>query len=143
MAYAPKLSWAGVMRQMDGLAGNTADTTINSGYLRIYDNTTTVPTEADDSNSTNNLLAELTLNADAFGACSGAGVITAGAIAADTSANATGTAAYARYYLANGTTCIFQGLCGTSASDFILNSLSIQIGANVSCSAATLTGARH
>ena len=145
MAYGPKLSWAAVARMMDGLCGNTAATGMNSGLLRIYDNTTSVPTEADDSNSTNNLLAELTLAADAFGACNtGTGVITAAAITADSSANATGTAAYARYYDTNGTTSLFQGLCGTSASDFILNSLSIQIGANVSCTNyATLTGARH
>jgi hypothetical protein len=144
MAYDPKLSWKGVERQMNGFGGNTADTTINSGYLRIYDNTGAVPTNADDSNGTNVLLAELVLNADAFGACAvGTGVLTAGAITADSSANAAGTASYGRYYLSDGTTCVFQGLCGTSASDFILNSLTIALGANVSCSAATLTGARE
>lgn len=138
MAYDPKLSWAAVQAAMNGFGD-----TLNSGYLRIYDNTSTVPSNADDSNGTNVLLAELTLAADAFGTCSGSGVITAGTITADSSANATGTASYARYYKSDGTTCMFQGLCGTSASDFVLNSLSIQSGANVSCSSATLTMVRE
>lgn len=139
MAYDPKLSWSGVIAAMDGLGG----TPMNSGWLIIYDNTSTVPTNADDSNGTNVVLAELALAADAWGACSGSGVITAGTITADSSANATGTAAYARYYNSAKSTCYFQGLCGTSASDFNLNSLSIQSGANVSCSSATITMVRE
>lgn len=138
MAADPKLSWAGVQAAMNGLGD-----AMNSGYLRIYDNTAAIPTNADDSNGTNVLLAELTLAADAFGACSGAGVITAGTITADASANATGTASYGRYYASDGTTCLFQGTCGTSSADFILNSLSISAGANVSCSSATLTMVRE
>lgn len=138
MAADPKLSWDGVKACMDGLGG-----ALDSGYLRIYDNTAAIPTNADDANGDNVLLAELTLAADAFGACSGAGVITAGAITADASANATGTASYGRYYKTDGTTCMFQGTCGTSSADFILNSLAISAGANVSCSAATLTMVRE
>ena len=129
MAYDPKVTWAVVQAMMDALGDLP-----NSGYLRIYDDTGAVPTNADDTNGSNVLLAELALAADAFGACSGAGVITAGTITADSDANATGTAAYGRYYASNGTTCVFQGLCGTSASDFVLNSLSIQLHANVSVS---------
>ena len=129
MAYDPKVTWAVVQAMMDAFGDE-----MNSGYLRIYDNTGAVPTNADDSNGSNILLAELALAADAFGACSGAGVITAGTITADSDANATGTAAYARYYKTDGTTCVFQGLCGTATSDFVLNSLSIQLHANVSVS---------
>ncbi len=44
------------------------------------------------------------------------------------------TAAYARIYNSGGTTCYFQGLCGTATSDFILNNLVIQAGGVVSCS---------
>lgn len=138
MAADPKLSWDGVKAAMDGLGDS-----LNSGYLRIYDNTTSIPANADDSNSTNVLLAELTLAADAFGACSGAGVITAGTIGSEDSALATGTASYGRYYKSDGTTCIFQGTCGTSSADFILNSTSIQSGASVSCSSATITMVRE
>lgn len=138
MAYDPKISWSLVQTMMDA-----AGTALNSGYLRIYDNSGAVPTNADDANGDNVLLAQLALAADAFGACSGSGVITAAAITADSSANASGTAAYGRYYLSNGTTCVFQGLCGTATSDFILNSLDVAETANVSCSAATLTMPRE
>lgn len=138
MAADPKLSWDGVKAAMNGLGD-----AFNSGYLRIYDDTGTIPTNADDSNNTNVLLATLTLGANAYGDCSGAGVITAGTITADSSADATGTAAYGRYYASDGTTCLFQGTCGTSEADFILNSLSIAAGANVSCSSATLTMPRE
>jgi hypothetical protein len=151
MAYGPKLSWKGVAGMMNGLCGTTQPGTSvhmgNGSMLRIYDNTGAVPTECDDAANINGavLLAELTLASTPFGTCvDTTGVITAAAITPDSSANATGTAAFARYFAADGTTALFQGLCGTSASDFILNSLSIQIGANVSCTNyATLTGARH
>ena len=129
MALDPKVPWTSVQTMMDAY-GASFDT---SGVLRIYDNTGAV------------LLAELNLAADAFGACSGSGVITAGTITADSSANAAGTANFARYFKTGGATCGFQGLCAlTSGGDFnIATSLSISLGANVSCSAATITMLRE
>ena len=143
MAVDPKVTWAEVQSMMDAF-GATFDT---SGVLRIYDNTGAVPTNADDAANVNGavLLAELNLAADAFGACSGAGVITAGTITADSSANAGGVANFARYFKTGGVTCGFQGLCAlTSGGDFnIATSLTIALGANVSCSAATITMIRE
>jgi len=143
MAGDPKVPWTSVQTMMDAY-GASFDT---SGVLRIYDNTGAVPTNADDAANVNGavLLAELNLAADAFGACSGAGVITAGTITADSSANAGGVANFARYFKTGGVTCGFQGLCAlTSGGDFnIATSLTIALGANVSCSAATITMPRE
>lgn len=116
-----------------------------SGMLRIYAVGSGVPANCDDAITDQTLLAELPLAADAFGACSGAGVITAGSITPDSSANAGGVAAFARYFKTGGTTAGFQGLCAlTSGGDFnIATSLTIALGANVSCSAATITMLRE
>jgi hypothetical protein len=137
MAVDPKVDWASVQAEMNAF-GAQFDT---SGMQRIYDNTGAVPTNCDDANGTNVLIAELPLAADAWGACSGAGVITAGAITTDAAAIAGGVASYGRYYKTGGTTPGFQGLCAlTSGGDFnIATSLTIAIGASVSCSAATIT----
>ena len=143
MALDPKIPWTSVVTMMDAY-GASFDT---SGMLRIYDNTGAVPTNADDAANVNGavLLAELNLAADAFGACNGSGVITAGTITADSSANAGGVAAFARYFKTGGATAGFQGLCAlTSGGDFnIATSLTIALGANVSCSAATITMPRE
>jgi hypothetical protein len=149
MAYGVKVSWKGVAGMMDGIGGNTPASTCkmgNGSVLRIYDNNTSVPTECDDSVSTNVLLAEMPLAAaSTWGACvTTTGVMTAAAITADASANAAGTAAFGRYFATDGTTALIQGLCGTSVSDFNLNSVTISLGANVSVTNyATLTGPRH
>ena len=67
MALDPKIPWSSVITMMDAY-GASFDT---SGMLRIYDNTGAVPTNCDDAANINGavLLAELTLAADAFGAC--------------------------------------------------------------------------
>jgi hypothetical protein len=149
MANGVKVSWKGVAGMMDGICGNTPAASCkmgNGSILRIYDNNTSVPAECDDSVSTNVLLAEMPLaTSNTWGACvQTTGVITAAAITADSSANAAGTASFGRYFATDGTTALIQGLCGTSASDFNLNSLSISLGANVSVTNyATLTGPRH
>ena len=144
MALDPKIPWTSVVTMMDAY-GASFDT---SGVLRIYDNTGAVPTNCDDAANINGavLLAELTLAADAFGACGAAtGIITAGTITADSSANAGGVANFARYFKTGGVTAGFQGLCAlTSGGDFnIATSLTISLGANVSCSAATITMLRE
>ena len=133
MAVDPKLSYEGCSVMLGGLT-----TALSSGLIRIYDAAASIPTNADDSNGSDTLLATLTFSSTAFGSASN-GVITANAITADSSADATGTADYARLYNSAGTTCYFQGTCGTSNADFILNNTSIQSGANVSCSSFTIT----
>jgi len=109
---------------------------LNSGYLRIYDGSQ--PATADTAVSGQTLLAELRFNATAFGAAS-SGVATAGDFTADSSANATGTAAWFRALQSDGSTVIFDGTVGTSGADLNLNSVSIQSGANVDVTAMTYT----
>jgi hypothetical protein len=108
----------------------------NSGFLRIYSGTR--PTDADTALSGNTLLAELTFNATAFPASS-AGVLTANAITSDSSADATGTAAFARCFKSNGTTALADLSVGTSGTEVILNTTSIVAAAVVSCSSFTIT----
>lgn len=108
----------------------------NSGFLRIYDGTP--PATVDTALSGNTLLAELTLNATSFGAASG-GVLTANAITSDASANATGTASFARIYQSNGTTQVLQCSVGTSGADLNLNTVSIVSGAAVAVTSLTIS----
>jgi len=141
MALDPKVDWASVQAMMDAY-GAQFDT---SGVARIYAVGSGIPSTCNDAITDQPILAELTFASDAFGACSGAGVITAGTITADSSANAGGVASFARYFKTGGTVCGFQGLCAlTSGGDFnIATSLTIALGANVSCSAATITMLRE
>lgn len=131
MANNPKLSNAEASAAADAVGTNA-----NSGFLRIYDGTQ--PANADTAVSTQTLLAELTLNADAFAAASN-GVATANAITADSSANATGTATWFRVVRSNGTSVMFDGSVGTSGADLNLNTTSIVAGANVSITSFTYT----
>jgi len=131
VALNPKLSNAAANAAADAV-GNA----LNSGFLRIYDGTQA--TNADTAVGAQVLLAELTLNADAFAAAA-AGVATANAITADSSANATGTATWFRVLASNGTSVYFDGSVGTATSDLILNSVAIQSGANVSVTSFTFT----
>src|SRR5438132_5414640 len=108
----------------------------NSGKLRIYDGTQAASPET--AIGAQVLLAELTMNATAFGA-SASGVITAAAITADSDADATGTAAWYRLLKSDGTTVLWDGSVGTSGSDLNLNSVAIQIHAQVSISSLTYT----
>jgi hypothetical protein len=83
------------------------------------------------------LLATLTCSAT-FGV-SASGVLTANAITS-VAAAATGTAGYWRLCTSSaGTTCIIQGLCGTSGSDLNLSSTSIASGQTVSVSSMVIT----
>ena len=131
MATNPKYSNTMVNAEADAV-GNA----LNSGYIRIYDGTQ--PTNADTAIGAQVLLAELRFGADAFGAAV-AGVITANAITADASANATGTATWARILASDGTTVWFDGTVGTATSNVIINSAAISSGAEVSCTALTFT----
>jgi hypothetical protein len=111
----------------------------NSGSLRIYDGTP--PANADAALSGNTLLAVLPLGATAFGAAVG-GVVTANAITADASADATGTPTFFRLLASNGTTVVFQGTAGASGQELNLSNLSggqIVAGGSVSVSSLTVT----
>lgn len=134
MALTPKLANAQASRAADAVTVR-----LNTGYLRIYDGAQ--PTDADTAVGAQVLLAELRWNATAFGAASN-GVATANAITQDSSANATGTAAWFRALESDGTTAVFDGSVGTSGANLNLNSVAISAGAAVSVSAYTYTQAK-
>lgn len=115
---------------------NAAATEFNNGYLRIYDGVQA--TNADTAVGTQVLLAELRLNVTAFGAASN-GVLTANALTADSSANATGTATWYRCLKSDGVSVLCDGSVGTSNADLILNSVAISAGAAVSVTSFTHT----
>lgn len=129
MANNPKWSNAAVNAEADALAA-----LLNDGYLRIYDGSQ--PANADTAVGAQVLLAELRFNATAFAAAV-AGLLTANALTADAAANATGTATWFRALKSDGTTVVFDGSVGTSAADLILDSVAIQVNADVSVTSFT------
>ena len=84
------------------------------------------------------LLAELTCNAT-FAPAASSGVLTLNSITSDSSADATGTATWARIYKSDGTTIVLDCSVGTSGADINLNTTSIVAGAVVACTSATIT----
>lgn len=131
MALNPKRSNSAVSAAADAVCA-----LCDNGYLRIYDGTQ--PATANTAVSTQTLLAELRFNATAFGAASN-GVATANSLTADTSANASGTAAWFRALESDGSTVVFDGSVGTSSADLVLNSVAISSGAQVDVTAFTYT----
>lgn len=131
MALNLKMSNAAVNAEADALAALA-----NTGYLRIYDGTQAAT--ADTALGAQVLLAELRFNATAFGA-SVAGVITANAFTADSSANATGTATWYRVLKSDGTTVLWDGSVDTATANIVLNSTAIQSGAEVQVNSLTHT----
>jgi hypothetical protein len=133
MAHLPKRSNEAANTACDAMAALA-----NSGKLRIYDGSQ--PANADAAIGGANLLAELTMNATAFGA-SVAGVATANAISGDTSADLTGTAAWFRVWKSNGTSPLWDGTVGAtgSGSDLELATVSIVAAAAVNVTAFTVT----
>lgn len=106
-----------------------------SGRLRIYDGTQ--PTNPDTALGAQVLLADLACSAT-FAAGAASGVLTASAITADSSADATGTATWGSFTTSGGTRKVDFSV-GTSGADLNLNTVAIQSGAQVSVSAATIT----
>ena len=131
MAANPKFSNLCVNGEADFIG-----VALDSGLIRIYDGAQ--PTNADTAVGAQVLLAELTFGADAFPAAV-AGVLTANAITQDSSANATGTAAWARLLKSDGTSVVMDGTVGTASANVIINSTAISSGAAVSCSSLTIT----
>jgi len=132
MAKNPKFSNVGVSAKADAMLA-----LLNNGYLRIYDGAQ--PTDADSGVGGAVLLAELRFNATAFGVAV-AGVALANAITPDASADATGTATWFRCLKSDGTTVIHDGSVGAGGTfDLVLNSTSIQVGAEVTITTFTYT----
>lgn len=109
------------------------------GKIRIYDGAQ--PSGPDTAVSGQTLLAELTLSDPAFGSAvdaSPGATATAGAIADDTAADATGTATWFRA-LDSDNNAVIDGSVGTSNADMILNTTSIVQNAIVQITAWTVT----
>lgn len=104
-----------------------------SALLRIYDGSRPAT-----GGTATTLLAELVMNAT-FAPAAASGVLTLNAIAADASANATGTATWFRIVKADGTTHVMDGNVGTSGSDLNFNTVSIVAAASVSVTSFTIT----
>jgi hypothetical protein len=130
---ASSRSTASINTQCDALAA-----LLDDGYLRIYSGTR--PANANTALSGNTLLAELRFSDPAFGAAS-SGVATADTITDDSSANATGTATFARLFASDGTTVVMDVDATTSAGAdrIVLDTVAIAAGATVSASSLTIT----
>jgi len=107
-----------------------------SGILRIYSGSRPANVAAA---ITGTLLAECVCNASAFAAAASGGVLTANAIADDSSANATGTASHYRLFRSDGTTAVIDGDVSTSGADLNLDNTSITTGQVVSITSFTIT----
>lgn len=110
---------------------------LDNGWLRIYSGAQPATPETAVSGT---LLAELRFNADAFPAAA-LGVLTANAMTADTVANNTGTAGYARALKADGTTAVLDtSVTATGGGGPLeLDSIELQAGADVAVDSFTLT----
>jgi hypothetical protein len=107
-----------------------------SGILRIYSGSRPANVAAAISGT---LLAECVCNASAFAAAASGGVLTASAIADDSSANASGTASHYRLFRSDGTTAVIDGDVSTSGADLNLDNTSINSGQVVSITSFTIT----
>lgn len=121
---------------------DTFDAQVDAGtaaVVNIYDGTP--PSNADASLSSNNVLAQLTCSATAFGAATTANpsVVTAAAISSDTSADSTGTASFFRILTQSAGTVICQGTAGVGSYDLALNTTAFTSGSTVSITSATVS----
>lgn len=131
MANNLKLSNAAANAGLDALLA-----LLNSGFLDIYDGSQ--PANANTAITSQVRLASLTFSATAF-ASSVAGVAAANAIGTDTDNDATGTAAWARLWKSDHTSVVMDLTVGTSGCDINLDSVAIQIHAQTSITALSIT----
>jgi hypothetical protein len=108
----------------------------NNGYLQIYDGDQ--PATGDTAIDAQVLLSELRMNATAFDPAV-AGVITARAIADDSSIAHTGTASWFRLLKSDHTTPLWDGSAGTADANLILNSVELREGARLQIASFTHT----
>lgn len=134
MAADPRLSNAAASAAADAVV-DMIDAGAGAGTIKLYSGT--IPTNADTAVGAQTLLATLTFSDPAFGAASN-GVATANAITSDTSADATGTATWARVETSAPAT-VMDLTVGTSGEDINLNTNSIVAGATVAITSLTYT----
>lgn len=134
MALNPKLTNLGANAEVDALCA-----LLNGGFLDIYDGAQ--PATADTAIGAQVKLASLPMSNPAFGA-GVAGVATANAITPDSAADATGTASWYRAWKSDHTTPVCDGSVGTATSNLVLNSVAIQINAQVAVDSWTQTASK-
>ena len=109
-----------------------------AGYIEIYeDDGDGIPATANVAVTDQTLLGTLTFSDPSFGSAS-SGVITASSITGETSADATGTAAWARIYDSDDTV-ICDVDVGTSATSIILSSTAITAAGTIDLTSFTFT----
>lgn len=106
------------------------------GTIQIYDGAQ--PATADTAVTTQTLLAELPFSNPAFGNSDTSGVATAAAITNDSSANASGTATWARITDRDGNT-VFDCDVNTTGATINLNTINFTLGDTVSITSFTMT----
>ena len=134
---------AGTIRLADATRNAVLDaiaTKINAGagagVLKVYNGT--IPTDANTAVGSQTLLAELTFS-DPCASAAASGVLTFSAITSDSSANATGTATWARI-LDSDSNVIMDVSVGSSGSVVLtFNTTSIVSGGPVAITSFTLT----
>jgi hypothetical protein len=131
MALNPHYSQVARHRFLDGITTDLG----TSCLLRIYDQTQ--PTNVATALGAQVLLSEQVCSATFAPGASG-GVLTASAITNDSSANATGTAAWGTLCTSAGTRIVDFSV-GTSGADCNFNSVAFQSGAVVSVTSFTIT----
>jgi len=108
----------------------------SGGVIKIYDGDP--PASADTAVSSQTLLAELTFaDPNAFGSAA-SGSATANTITSDTSADASGTASWARIEDASGNV-VFDVDVGTSNATIILSTVNIVAGQTIAVSSGTIS----
>lgn len=111
-----------------------------AGIIEIY--TASIPTDADTAIGAQTKLATLTFSATSFGAATDGnpgGLITANAITSDSSADATGTADWARILTQSGGTTICDVNISTSGATMNFNTTAFTAGSTIACTAFTFT----
>ena len=119
---------------LDALAAKI-DADVGAGTIKIYSGTQ--PANADTALSGNTLLATLTFT-DPSAPAASSGTLTFSTITQDASADATGTATFARIADNSGDT-IFDCDVGTSGATLNLNTVSIVVGGPVSITSFTVS----
>lgn len=134
MAADPRLTNAAASAAADAVV-DLIDAGAGAGTIKVY--TGTIPTNADTAVGAQVLLATLTFSDPAFGAAA-SGVATASAITSDSSADATGTAAWARIASSTPTT-VMDVTVGTSGEDINFNTVSFVAGAAIAITSLVYT----
>lgn len=113
---------------------------LNSGTIKVY----TGAQPSVDGAVTGTLLVTMTFGATAFASASASGSggsMSANSITSGTAGNS-GTAGYFALVESGGSTVVGTGTCGTSGTDLVFDTTTISSGANVACTAFTVTQAQ-